>query len=64
MRARPLAEWTESPRGVLEPEEASAQILSTPKKWEEWSALSQIHSATPTLPFFEIDKDIFLIFGK
>lgn len=39
MRARPLAEWTESPRGVLEPEEASAQILSTPKKWEEWSAL-------------------------
>lgn len=51
MRARPLAEWTESPRGVLEPEEASAQILSTPKKWEEeWSALREPDSLSNTHP--------------
>lgn len=57
MRARPLAVRTESPRGVLEPEEASAQILSTPKKWEEeWSALRKKARFTqqhPPYPFLK-----------
>jgi hypothetical protein len=73
VRAKPRAEWTESPRGVLQPEEASAQSLSTPKKWGEgWSALrkepqerNQVLPTTHTKsPSLRKAMDGFLIFGK